>query len=174
MSSFETNQSKPSTRVYRMSFWIRSFASAFLLFSVLGVLGLRWSQVGKLEGRGFAEVIEWTAITLFAAGWLAYVFSARIVLSGEAVEKRTAFKTDRLRFDQILGRREKVHRNFDGSYIRYLQVIPRNSLLPMIQFQKFYALDAAFYAWYDDLPDLDASDRMRSGVPLHLPQNHRK
>lgn len=149
------------TRVYRMSIWIRSFAAAFLLFSVLGLLGLLWSQRAGMQGRSVAQLIEWGAITLFAAGWLAYVFSAVIVLSKNAVEKRTILKTDRLRFDQILGRREKTHRNFDGSYIRYLQVIPRDSLMPMIQFQKFYVFDAAFFAWYDDLPDLDASDRMR-------------
>lgn len=149
-----------------MSAWIRSSAAAFLLFSLAGLLGLLWSERAGMQGRSIAQVIEWSAIAVFAAGWLAYVFSAAIVLSNNAVEKRTILKKDRLRFDQILGRREKVHRNFDGSYIRYLQIIPRDSLLPMLQFQKFYALDAAFYAWYDDLPDLDASDRMRSGNRL--------
>ena len=159
-----TQQSR--TRIYRMSAWIRSSAAAFLLFSLTGLLGLLWSERAGMQGRSIAQVIEWSAIAVFAAGWLAYVFSAAIVLSNNGVEKRTILKKDRLRFDQILGRREKVHRNFDGSYIRYLQIIPRDSLLPMLQFQKFYALDAAFYAWYDDLPDLDASDRMRSGNRL--------
>ena len=151
------------TRVYRMNSWIRWFAATLLLFSVLGLLGLLWSQHARMQGRSVAELIEWAAITLFAAGWMVYVFSAAIVLSSNAVEKRNLWRRDRLRFDQILGRREKLHRNFDGSYIRYLQVVPRDSLMPIIQFQKFYTLDAAFYAWYDDLPDLDASDRMRGG-----------
>lgn len=151
------------TRVYRMSIWIRSFAVVFFLFSGLGLLGLLWSQRAGMHGRSVAQLIEWAAITLFATGWLAYVFSAVVVLTSNAVEKRTLLKTDRLRFDQILGRREKMHRNFDGSYIRYLQVIPRDALMPIIQFQKFYVFDAAFYAWYDDLPDLDASDRTRTG-----------
>jgi hypothetical protein len=151
-------------RLYRMSIWIRWFAGAFLSFSVLGLAGLLWSQRAGIHGRSMAELIEWVAITLFAAGWMTYVFSAVIVLSSNSIEKRTILKTDRLRFDQILGRRERMNRNFDGSYIRYLQVIPRDSLLPTIQFQKFYVLDAAFYSWYDDLPDLDASDRkLRSG-----------
>jgi hypothetical protein len=154
------------TRVYRMNIWIRSFAAAFLLFSLAGLLGLLWSQRAGLQGRHVAEVIEWSAISLFAAGWMAYVFSAAIRLSNSAIEKRTIVKTDRLRFDEILGRREKVHRNFDGSYIRYLQVVPRDSLRPAIQFQKFYVLDAAFYTWYDDLPDLDALDRIRGGGRL--------
>ena len=151
------------TRVYRMNPWNRLFAAAFLLFSVLGLAGLLWSQRAGMHGRNIAELIEWTAIALFAAGWTVYVFSAVIVLTSNAVEKRTVLRRDRLRFDQILGRREKIHRNFDGSYIRYLQVIPRDGLMATIQFQKFYVLDAAFYAWYDDLPDLDASDRMRGG-----------
>ena len=105
---------------------------------------------------------EWAAIALFAVCWAIYVFGAVIVLSGDAIEKRTPLKTDRLRFPQILGRRETVHRNFDGSYIRYLQVVPRDPLLPVIKFQKFYVFDAGFYAWYDDLPDLDASNPTRS------------
>lgn len=156
------NTNRRTVRVYRMSPWIRWFAAAFFLFSVLGVLGLLWSERAGMQGRSIAELIEWTAIALFAGGWMTYVFTAAIVLSNDAVEKRTMLKTDRLQFDQILGRRERVHRNFDGSYIRYLRVVPRDALMPTIQFQKFYVLDAAFYAWYDDLPDLDSSDRMRS------------
>jgi hypothetical protein len=162
MASLKTNARSRKARVYRMNIWIRSFAAAFLLFSLLGIFGLLWSERAGLQGRSLAEMIEWTAIALFAAGWVTYAFSAVIVLSGDAIEKRTVLKTERLRFNQILGRREKVHRNFDGSYIGYLQVIPRDALLPVIQFQKFYVLDAAFYAWYDDLPDLDAASREKT------------
>lgn len=138
-----------------MSIWIRLFAAVFLAFSLLGLFGLLWSQHSGLQGRNPAEMIEWTAISVFAAGWAVYVFGSAIVLSENGIEKRTPLKTDSLRFAQIRGRRERVHRNFDGSYIRYLQVIPRDALAPVIRFQKFYAFDAAFYAWYDELPDLD-------------------
>jgi hypothetical protein len=149
-------------RVYRLSSWIRTFALAFLGFSLLGLVGLLWSQHSRLQNRNPAEMFEWGVITIFALGWTVYVFGAVIVLSKDGVEKRTPFKTNRLRFAEIRGRREKAQRNFDGSYIRYLQVVPRDSLLPVIQFQKFYVFDAAFYEWYDELPDLDASDRMSS------------
>lgn len=148
-------------RVYRLSPWIRLFAVAFIVFSVLGLSGLLWSQRAGLQGHNPAETIEWSAITLFAACWAVYVFAAVIVLSPDSIEKRTPLRTARLRFAQIRGRRETFHRNFDGSSIRYLQVIPRDSLLPVIKFQKFYVFDAAFYAWYEDLPDLDAMDRRR-------------
>jgi len=137
------------------------FSAAFLLFSLLGLLGLLWSQHAGVQGRNPAEMVEWAAITLFAVCWAIYVFGAAIVLSENTIEKRTPLKADSLEFGQIRGRRETVHRNFDGSYIRYLQVIPRDPLLPMIKFQKFYVFDAAFYAWYDDLPNLDAIDRTR-------------
>jgi hypothetical protein len=146
-------------RVYRLSIWIRAFAVAFLGFSLLGLLGLLWSQHEGIQNRNPAEMVEWGAITIFAVGWAVYVFGAVIVLSGDGIEKRTPLKTNSLRLLEIRGRREKVHRNFDGSYIRYLQVIPRDPLLPVIQFQKFYVFDAAFYAWYDELPDLDAMER---------------
>lgn len=149
-------------RVYRLSPWIRLFATAFLLFSLLGLSGLLWSQDAGVQGRNPAQTVEWAAITLFAVCWTIYVFGAVIVLSENTVEKRTPLKTDSLRFGDIRGRRETVHRNFDGSYIRYLQVVPRDPLLQLIRFQKFYVFDAAFYAWYDELPDLDATDRTRS------------
>jgi hypothetical protein len=162
MASFENRRrmSRPR-RVYRLSPWIRMFAGALLLFSLLGLFGLLWSQHAGLQGRNPAQMLEWVGITLFAVCWAIYVFGAVIVLSDDAIEKRTPLKTDRLRFSEIRGRRETVHRNFDGSYIRYLQVVPRDSLLPLIRFQKFYVFDAAFFAWYDELPNLDAMDRAR-------------
>jgi len=147
--------------VYRLNPWIRVFAVAFLLFSLAVLLGLLWSKHAGVQRRNPAETVEWAAITLFAVCWAIYVFGAVIVLSEDTIEKRTPLKTDSLRFAEIRGRRETVHRNFDGSYIRYLRVIPRDVLMPEIKFQKFYVFDAAFYAWYDDLPDLDAMDRAR-------------
>jgi hypothetical protein len=152
---------KHRMRVYRLSPWIRMFAVAFLAFCLLGLFGLLWSQHAGAQGRNPAQTVEWAAIALFAVCWAIYVFGAVIVLSEDTIEKRTPLKTDSLRFAEIRGRRETVHRNFDGSYIRYLQVVPCDPLLPMIRFQKFYVFDAAFYAWYDDLPDLDAMDRAR-------------
>ncbi len=140
-------------RVYRLNPWIRMFAVAFLAFSLLGLFGLLWSQHAGVQRRNPAETVEWAAIALFAVCWTIYVFGAVIVLSQDTIEKQTPLKTDSLRFAEIRGRRETVHRNFDGSYIRYLQVVPRDPVLPMIKFQKFYVFDAAFYAWYDDLPD---------------------
>jgi hypothetical protein len=166
MASFgNRSEMKRAARVYRLSPWIRMFSAAFLLFSLLGLLGLLWSQHAGVQGRNPAETVEWAAITLFAVCWAIYVFGTAIVLSENAIEKRTPLKTDSLGFGQIRGRRETVHRNFDGSYIRYLQVIPRDPLLPLIKFQKFYVFDAAFYAWYDDLPDLDAIGDARKMGP---------
>jgi hypothetical protein len=137
--------------------WIRLFAVTFLGFSLLGLFGLLWSQHAGLQGRRPGELMEWMLISGFAVGWAIYVFGSVIVLGENRIEKRTPLKTDSLRFAQIRGRRERVHRNFDGSYIRYLQVIPRDQLLAVIRFQKFYAFDADFYAWYSALPDLDAT-----------------
>ena len=150
-----------ASRVYRLNPWIRMFAVAFLAFCLLGLFGLLWSQHAGVHPRNPAETVEWGAITLFAVCWTIYVFGAVIVLSQDTIEKRTPLKTDSLRFAEIRGRRETVHRNFDGSYIRYLQVVPRDPLLSVIKFQRFYVFDAAFFAWYDDLPDLDAMDRTR-------------
>lgn len=155
MVAFKDRGRAEVRRVYRLNPWIRMFAATFLVFSLAGLLGLLWSQHEGIQGSNPAQVLEWGGITVFAVCWAIYVFTAVIVLSENAIEKRTPFKTDRLTFGEIRGRRETLHRNFDGSSIRYLQVIPRDPLGPVIKFQKFYIFDAAFYAWYDDLPDLD-------------------
>jgi len=156
MSSSDTNAVVGSTRVYRISIWLRLFSAAFVVFSILGFFGLLWRQSPGLAGRNPGELLEWAAMAAFAMGWAAYVYGAAIVLTENAIEKRTPMKTDSLRFAQIRGRRTKVNRNFDGGYIRYLRVIPRDALFPEIRFQEFYAFDAAFKEWFYALPDLDA------------------
>jgi hypothetical protein len=145
-----------AARVYRLSVWIRLTAISFFVFCVLGLFGLLWSQTPGFERRNPVELLEWTTFAVFAACWMFYAFSASIVLLDHAIVKRTPVKTDRLRFSQIRGRRKKVYRNFDGSYVRYLQIVPRDELSPVIKFQQFYAFDREFNAWFDGLPDLDA------------------
>jgi len=142
--------------VYRMSIWIRLFSAAFLVFTILGFFGLLWSQNPGLAGRNVGELAEWAAMAVFALGWAVYVYGAVIVLTENAIEKRTPVRSDSLGFSQIRGRRTKVYRSLDGSYTRYLRVIPRDSLFPEIRFQQFYAFDAAFKEWFYGLPDLDA------------------
>ena len=145
-----------TARVYRMSIWIRLFAAAFVVFTILGFFGLLWRQTPGLAGRNPGELVEWAAMALFALVWAVYVYGAAIVLAENAIEKRTPLDTNSLRFGEIRGRRTKVYRNFDGSYIRYLRVIPRDALLKEIRFQEFYAFDAAFKDWFYALTDLDA------------------
>ncbi len=144
----------PVSRVYRMHWAIRLLAAAFVLFCLLGLLGI-WSGRSTGSARNPVVTVEWAAIGLFACGWAIYVFASRIVLLQNAIEMRTPLASRRLRFDAIRGRQEIVHKNYDGSYIRYLTLIPTDSYLPPIRFQKFYSLDSAFYEWYNKLPNVD-------------------
>lgn len=159
MASTNTSTAAGTTRVYRMSIWIRLFAAAFVVFTILGFLGLLWRQTPGFAGRNPGELVEWAAMTAFALAWAVYVYGAAVVLTGNAIVKRTPLKTDELRFGEIRGRRTKVYRNFDGSYIRYLRVIPRDSLLSEIRFQQFFAFDGVFKEWFDALPDLDGESQ---------------
>lgn len=143
----------PRARVYRLHWAIRGLSVAFVVFSLFGLLG--WSGHSGAVGRNPVATVEWMGIGLFAAGWATYVFNSYVVLLPNAIEKRTPFGTKRLRFEAIRGRREVVHRNYDGSYIRYLTLIPNDDYLSPIRFQKFYRFDTAFYDWYNRLPDLD-------------------
>lgn len=156
MGPANTSAVVAAARVYRISIWIRLFSAVFFVFTILGFFGLLWRQRPGLAGRNPGELLEWIAMAAFALGWMVYVHGAAIVLTENAIEKRTPVKTDSLRFSQIRGRRTKVYRNIDGSYIRYLQVIPRDALFAKIQFQQFYGFDLAFKEWFYGLPDLDA------------------
>lgn len=129
------------------------FAAAFVAFCALGLMGF-WGRFVTTRGTHSAAMVEWGAMGLFALGWAIYVFGSSVVLLDNAIEKRTPFDTKRLRFDAIRGRRDVIHRNYDGSYIRYLTLVPKDSYLPSIRFQKFYSFDSAFDEWYNRLPDL--------------------
>lgn len=152
-----TQVAAPAARVYRMHWAIRGSAAAIVLFSLLGLLGY-WSRHGATNGKNLAATVEWAGIGVFAVGWAIYVFNSYIVLLQNAIEKRTPLGTKRLRFDAIRGRREVVHRNYDGSYIRYLTLVPKDTYISAIRFQKFYSFDAEFYEWYNRLPDLDQQE----------------
>ena len=143
-------------RIYWTSPWIRGFASLFVLFAALGLIGVYDGGV-RFSGRNPGEMVEWAAVALFALGWAVYAFKASVALQHNAIEFRTPVGTKRLRFDAIQGRRETVFRNFDGSRIRYLTLIPKDSYLPTLKFQRSYAFDSVFWDWYNHLPDLDQS-----------------
>ena len=102
-----TNAVVSTTRVYRISIWLRLFSAAFVVFAILGFFGLLWRQSPGLAGRNPGELLEWAAMAAFAVGWAAYVYGAAIVLTETAIEKRTPMKTDSLRFTEIRGRRTK-------------------------------------------------------------------
>src|SRR5580692_11567683 len=77
MASFENRGGRArARRVYRLNPWIRMFSVAFLLFSLLGLFGLLWSQHEGVQGRNPAQMLEWAGITLFAVCWAIYVFAA--------------------------------------------------------------------------------------------------
>jgi hypothetical protein len=143
-------------RIYPMSLWIRGFAFLFVLFAALGFIGIYDGGV-RFSGPNPGAMVEWSGVALFALLWAVYAFKACVALQHNAIEFRTPIGTKRLRFDQILGRRETVFRNFDGSRILYLTLIPKDRDLPAIKFQRSYAFDSAFWDWYNHLPDLGAS-----------------
>lgn len=143
-------------RVYPMHWAIRASAVLFLAFSFLGFTGLFEKHFG-FEGRNSATMVEWGGIAVFALAFAIYVFTAFVILYGNAIEQRNLGGSKRLRFDMIRGRREQIFRNFDGSTIRYAMVIPKDAYLAPLKFQRYYGFDSQFYDWYNRLPDLDAS-----------------
>jgi len=86
-----------------------------------------------------------------------YLFSARIILSYDAIESRSIFGRKRLPFSEIRGRRETVRCSRDGitSKFRLESKIKHGHILYL---DSTFTFDDAFYEWLNQLPDLDAED----------------
>jgi hypothetical protein len=66
MASVDTGAVVATMRVYRMSIWIRFFAAAFVVFTILGLFGLLWRQTPGLAGR---NPWEWSGPRWWRSRW---------------------------------------------------------------------------------------------------------
>jgi hypothetical protein len=150
-------KSAPIGRVYRMSWWFRSFALFFLVFGLVFALSF---------GRDFLEGHdqEWTkiliamAFPIIGAGITIRAFSSRIAFTADSVDKSWVMGRRRMALDTICGRREYVVRGKNGS-TRYLQIVANDGSAPLDFGKQLYGFDDAFWHWFNQLPDLDARDK---------------
>ncbi len=68
-----------------------------------------------------------------------------------------------LRFRDIRGRREYVVRSAGPESVstRYLKLESNDDRLPSLEFEKYFTFDAAFYEWFNRLPNLDKLSTQR-------------
>lgn len=147
--------------VYHWSKLGRAFTLLFLAFSVFYAVGVCTGQV--IRGTGVNPMIILIALVLFIAGSLFAIYSyrAKISFTTEAIELHTNFTRKRLPPSGILGRREYIVRDEDGSTV-YLKLEPNDDRLPTLEFQKnYYNFDDRFFRWFNELPDLDVEDKKK-------------
>jgi hypothetical protein len=145
-----------NARLYRVKWWKRILALVFLAFVLAGSVTI-WTEI--LVGERKPAKWERTSVTLgplLGAYFVLEVFISTVTLFEDAIEVQTVFRNKRLLFTAIRGRREYVVRGgADSGPTRYLKLEPNEDGLPTLKFEKSYNFDAAFYRWFNALPDLD-------------------
>lgn len=150
-------------RVYRMR------SSERIVTIVLLVLGLFFSVAiwrGVLSGirePRFFEMMAPVAFSLAAALFALRAFRNSVCLSERAIELRALSGTRTLPLDKIKGRRRYRDKGDDVSPgVWHLVLEPKDNSFPKLDIEELYQFDSRFYAWFDSLPDLDASAKTRS------------
>jgi hypothetical protein len=82
-------------------------------------------------------------------------FYNRVTLYANAIEFRSVWSTSWLQFAEIRGRQKYSAGGGRGIRIPHLRILPNDERLPILDFEKHYNFDDAFYAWFNRLPDLD-------------------
>jgi hypothetical protein len=127
---------------------------------VCGTLG----SVGYLSGRfpittRREYLLVPLSIGMMISGFFltAYLLTARIILSYDAIESRSIFGRKRLLFSDIRGRHEIVTSSRYGitSKFKLESKIKHGHILYL---DNSFTFDDAFYNWLYQLPDLDAED----------------
>jgi len=138
-------------RIYRPSLFKRRFSLIVLIVAPM------W---GWLSRGGDAML----AVVLFAFGtwFVGLAYRSRIILSENAIEERTVFRTRTLPFDQIRGCREYYTYGRYGAHIKW-ELVPNSRDLPTLRFGKGFEFDDGFYEWLNKLPSLNESRDIERG-----------
>lgn len=131
----------------------------FALFAFAVGIGTIVGPFERVRDRGtqsaswiFIAIALWVLISGVAT--LA-AFYNRVTLYAKAVEYRSSWSTSWLEFTEIHGRREYLVLQPRIGRVPRLRIIPNDKTLPMLEFEKRYNFDDAFYKWFSSLPDLD-------------------
>jgi hypothetical protein len=121
-----------------------------------------WGGVilGRREPK-LEEMVVSAILPMFGVLWVAFSFLSTVTLFVDALEHRTLLGRKRLPFEGIRGRREYFVDSYESGSTRYLKLEPNDDRLPTLDFQKYYTFDREFYEWFNNLPDLDAMDRLK-------------
>lgn len=149
-----------TAHVYRMKLWRRVFPVFFIVFGLLFLLSLFSKGMDIEDGNQLISLLVAFVFLLIGCFMTASAFRSTITLAANAIELRTLFSRQELLISAIRGRRE-YEVNTGRNRTRYLRLEPNDDRLSAISFEKSYAFDESFYAWFNALPDLDEADKKR-------------
>lgn len=149
-------------KIYKIKWFWRAFSIVWTGLSVCFWLALLSKEIFGEEDLEWWHLIVGPAWIVGAPFWTAHMFLARVRLYRDAIETSGLLGQSRLRFEEILGRREyEAKGDGEGGSTRYLKIEPIGDHLPLLDFMKDYDFDRSFYDWFEALPDLDAKDKVK-------------
>jgi len=119
---------------------------------------------GAVSGTREATLTElFVPIAFLTIGgfFTARAFKNYIELSQAEISKQSIFGRSTLPIHKIRGRRRYLDKGgYETPSVWNLKIEPNDDRFPTIEFEEsYYTLDDYFYAWFNALPDLDASDK---------------
>lgn len=148
-------------RTYRVSMSNR------ILYLVLGGTILTGGLAGSWYfGTGYetdtaqeATVLVAVCVAFVVLGGLLvlYMLTAKVVLYADAIELRGFLRVQKLRREDIAGRRSQ-----DARYVAVLVLIPKRAGMKKLKITQIMQRDFLLDAWLGTLPDLDAQELERS------------
>jgi len=140
-----------------------------LIFAAPAVVCLVWSCVAHLPAVQLAGAAALSlGFGLLGVGCTLSAVRSRITLFDDAIERQGAFRRRRMNVADIAGRRSEAAQG--ASFIR---LVSRTPGVRDLRLERMFATDAAFDAWMQRLPDLDAQELARSQAEYVADEDHR-
>jgi hypothetical protein len=144
-------------RVYKPKRGEKIFALFVLGCGTIGSVGYLSGRFPITYPRDYRLPVLSVCMMLSGFSMSAYLFTASIILSYDAIESRSIFGRKRLPFSDIRGRREIVTSSRDGITSRF-KLESKIKHGHILYLDNSFTFDDAFYNWLYQLPNLDAED----------------
>ncbi len=148
------------TRRYRMKSSQRAVCITLCVVGIFFLLAF-WGGVliGKREPK-FLELMFPVMYLVFAGTMTVRSYHNQVALCEESIALRSLRGNTVLPLDKVKGRRRYLSRG-DGESpdVWHLVLEPNDDRYPKLDVEELYRFDDAFYQWFNQLPDLDESDK---------------
>lgn len=148
-------------RVYKIKWSGRIFPLFLLVCGSSGLIEYLTDMVPTMAYRTYRVEISSVILLLFGLYLTAHSFTARVILSYDAIELRSIFGKKHLLFDEIHGWHEVISSNRRG-FSSSFSIEPKIKRGSNLYLQGSFNFDEVFYNRLYQLPNLDAEDATNS------------